>query len=89
LSLFLWVTEHTIATISHESEIIQQAAAEIIRQRHQLSTLVYDLLRDLQLAEDVLPEVWIRLTLTYEARIPMEVIAQTLGQSFEAATKAH
>lgn len=47
--------------MSHKSDAIQRAAAEFIRQRHQLGAFVYGLLRDGHLAEDVLQEVWVRL----------------------------
>ncbi len=47
--------------MSTESDAIQLAAAEFIRQRQSLSAFVYGLLRDSHLAEDVLQEVWVRL----------------------------
>jgi RNA polymerase sigma-70 factor (ECF subfamily) len=47
--------------MSPESEIIQHAAAEFIRDRHRLGAFVNGLLRDAHLAEDVLQEVWVRL----------------------------
>ncbi len=47
--------------MSTESDAIQLAAAEFIRQRQPLSAFVYGLLRDSHLAEDVLQEVWVRL----------------------------
>ncbi len=50
----------------HESEAIQRAAAEFIRERHQLGAFVYGLLRDAHLAEDVLQEVWLRLAAEME-----------------------
>jgi RNA polymerase sigma-70 factor (ECF subfamily) len=52
---------HTGEDMSHESDVIQQAAAEFIRQRHHLGAFVYGLVRDAHLAEDVLQEVWVRL----------------------------
>jgi RNA polymerase sigma-70 factor (ECF subfamily) len=44
-----------------ESEIIQQAAAEFIRDRHRLGAFVCGLLRDAHAAEDLIQEVWVRL----------------------------
>jgi len=47
--------------MSVESEAIQRAAAEFIRDRHRLGAFVNGLLRDSHAAEDVLQEVWVRL----------------------------
>ena len=43
------------------SEHIQHAATEFFRDRRPLEAFVYGLLRDAQIAEDVLQEIWIRL----------------------------
>jgi len=48
--------------MSAESNAIQQAAAEFIRDRHLLGAFVGGLLRDVHAAEDVLQEVWLRLS---------------------------
>ena len=71
LSTFCPFSGYTMVTMSHESEVIQQAAAEFIRQRHQLSAFVYGLLRDSHLAEDVLQEVWMRLAQAVERETPI------------------
>src|SRR5580692_2842547 len=47
--------------MSSESEAIQNAAAEFLRDRHRLGAFVNGLLRDAHAAEDVLQEVWVRL----------------------------
>jgi RNA polymerase sigma-70 factor (ECF subfamily) len=52
--------------MSRESEIIQQAAAEFIRDRHRLGAFVNGLLRDAHAAEDVIQEVWVRLAAEVE-----------------------
>jgi DNA-directed RNA polymerase specialized sigma24 family protein len=69
LSMLLWITGHTIATMSHELQLIQQAAAVFIRQRHPLSAFVYGLLRDSHITDDVLQELWMRLTQSVEREI--------------------
>jgi RNA polymerase sigma-70 factor (ECF subfamily) len=52
----------TYRYMSLEIEAIQRAAAEFIRDRHRLGAFVNGLLRDAHAAEDVLQEVWIRLS---------------------------
>lgn len=59
-------------TMSAESKVIQLAGAEFIRDRHQLGAFVYGLLRDSQLAEDVLQEVWLRLAAEVEKGTHLE-----------------
>ncbi len=58
--------------MSAESKIIQLAGAEFIRDRHRLGAFVYGLLRDAQLAEDVLQEVWMRLAAEVEKGTRLE-----------------
>ena len=52
--------------MSAESTAIQQAAAEFIRDRHLLGAFLDGLLRDVHVAEDVLQEVWLRLSAEVE-----------------------
>jgi len=47
--------------MSPESESIQLAAAEFIRERHRLGVFIGGLLRDSHAAEDVIQEVWVQL----------------------------
>jgi RNA polymerase sigma-70 factor, ECF subfamily len=47
--------------MSPESEAIQGAAAEFIRDRHRLGVFIGGLLRDSHAAEDVIQEVWVQL----------------------------
>jgi RNA polymerase sigma-70 factor (ECF subfamily) len=59
-------------SMSAESNAIQQAAAEFIRERHRLSAYVIGLLRDVHAAEDVLQEVWVLLAAEVEKGIVFE-----------------
>jgi len=47
--------------MSPESEAIQGAAAEFIRDRHRLGVFIGGLLRGSHAAEDVIQEVWVQL----------------------------
>jgi RNA polymerase sigma-70 factor (ECF subfamily) len=58
--------------MSIESEAIQRAAAEFIRDRHRLGAFVNGLLRDWHAAEDVLQEVWVRLAAELEKGTRLE-----------------
>ncbi len=58
--------------MTQESDAIQRAAAEFIRDRHRLGAFVGGLLRDAHVAEDVLQEVWMRLAAEVEAGTRLE-----------------
>lgn len=47
--------------MSSETEAVQEAAGEFIRDRHRLGAYVNGLLRDAHAAEDLIQEVWMRL----------------------------
>ena len=63
--------EHPLR-MSRESETIQRAAAEFIRDRHRFSAFVGGLLRDAHATEDVIQEVWVRLAAELEKGAPIE-----------------
>ena len=52
--------------MSDQNTVISKAAAEFIRDRHLLCAFVTGLLRDAHAAEDILQEVWVRLSAELE-----------------------
>jgi RNA polymerase sigma-70 factor, ECF subfamily len=58
--------------MSIQSDAIQRAAAEFIRDRHRLGAFVNGLLRDPHAAEDLLQEVWVRLAAEVERGTALE-----------------
>jgi RNA polymerase sigma-70 factor (ECF subfamily) len=58
--------------MSRESDAIQHAAAEFIRDRHRLAAFAGGLLRDAHATEDVIQEVWVRLAAEVEKGTVLE-----------------